>query len=353
MNNSIQKIEEGECESPEKTNQGGIPNGNGDEINREENNNGLGELDPSTKAANPTVGAVPAIKSKSLSEESISALRKAKMVISIGLGTPCEKVTHEDECCEEPPITSDTYHAPDTPVKTKGGESTVTPPTEHPKPVNKCGDGCDGTAVKPEKDEEDDSVVKGEEHIPTWEEIRKGAQKRPGANGGVSPSGKKLSPAEERAEADAKSKKAQEKKFEDQKASEFGDVTGNYAHTKQIVDRLKARYGGKTTKGEEHIPTWDEIRKAQTQMQLGADFEGIKAAKESRDNFRNDLQSVRDGIDSLPFDQRPDFQPSEDIRQQWVNNAQSNLDSKLAEGAADPAALKNMRLKLQAMLNRQ
>lgn len=170
MNNSIQKFEEGEFESPEKNTQGGIPNGNGDEIKREENNNGLGELNSSTEAAEP------AIKSASASspEERKAAIKKAHdllVSIGIGTGTPCEDC--DDDYAPRPPITSDTYDAPDSPVKTKGGKSKVTHPNEHPKPVNKCGDGCDGTAVKPEKDEEDDSVVKGELHIPTWAELKK------------------------------------------------------------------------------------------------------------------------------------------------------------------------------------
>lgn len=106
------------------------------------------------------------------------------------------------------------------------------------------------------------ATTKSWDYIPTWAELKKGAQKRPGANGGQSPCGKKTSPAEEYANAEAKGRKAQEKEFEDRKASEFGDVTGNYSHTNQILDRLNAIYS-KTTKGEDYTPTEAELKKAE------------------------------------------------------------------------------------------
>lgn len=130
--NSIQN-EDTLGEQPSTDDNKALQTGGGDPIDREQNNNGLGELDSSTEAAEPTV------KTASIPAASVTALKKAQgVLVSISLGTPCEKVTHEDECCEEPPIVSDTYHAPETPVKTKGGKSKVTHPNEHPKPVNKA-----------------------------------------------------------------------------------------------------------------------------------------------------------------------------------------------------------------------
>ena len=76
---------------------------------------------------------------------------KSGVAVTIEVGTGL----HASSCCDDSPDTekgklvSDTHTAPE-PQSTKGTKSKVTHPNEHPKPV-----------------------AKGEEYIPTWEELRK------------------------------------------------------------------------------------------------------------------------------------------------------------------------------------
>ena len=277
--NSIQNEDKSGEQQPTDDNKA-LQTGGGDPIDRKQNNNGLGELDPSTEAAEPTMGSAKTA-SASIPAASVTALKKAQgVLVSISLGTPCEKVTHEDECCEDPPIVSDTYHAPETPVKTKGGKSTVTHPSEHPKPVNK------------------------------------GAQKRPGANGGIAPSGKTTAPAEEKQAEMDKKKKADEKAFDEKKAQDRA-FFGPPLHDSQIVDRLQRTYKmgpyTETKKSEEgHIPTWDEIRKSIANKETAQYLQRLKeypndASQLNMSLLSNAANSQRKEMSRIQNQTRKDF----------------------------------------------